>query len=223
MNFLIDPQVKVMFPDVKIGVLIAQGLTPCPRSNEIAALIRGSEEEIRKKYTLQQLATFPKIADWREAYLKFGFKPSSYRSSIEALMRRILQGKQLPSINPIVDLYNLISIRHMLPAGGDDLDKVEGTIRLTVAHGSEHFVMLGSEAPEKILEGEIIYRDDKEVLCRAWNYRECEKSKILANTQNVCLVLEGLTHTTKDEILRACNELKKLLIAYCNATDIKIF
>ncbi len=215
MKFRIDPAIAQMFPDVKIGVLFAQGLTPCQSSAEIAALLRNAEEEIQKKYTLEQLASVPKITDWREAYRKFGFKPSSHRCSVEALLRRVLQGKQLPSINPIVDLYNFVSIKHLLPVGGDDIDKVDGGITLTIADGTEHFVLLGSEAPEKIVKGEVVYRDDKEVLCRSWNYRECEKSKITAQTQNVCLVIEGLSHTTKEEISSACTELKELLNTYC--------
>ncbi len=204
-----------MFPDVKIGVLIAREIDNEVQSGEIPLLLRRAEEEIRKKYELEQLAALPKIADWREAYRKFGFKPSSHRSSVEALLRRILQGKELPSINALVDLYNLISIQHVLPAGGDDLDQVEGGITLTIADGTERFVMLGADKAEEIKKGEVIYRDDLEVLCRSWNYRECEKSKITEKTKNVCLVLEGLEHTSNEEISQALSELKMLVGSFC--------
>lgn len=215
MKFKIDPAVIAMFPDVKIGVLIARKIDNEVQSGEIPLLLRRAEEEIRKKYELEQLAALPKIADWREAYRKFGFKPSSHRSSVETLLRRVLQGKELPSINALVDLYNLISIQNVLPAGGDDLDQVEGGITLAIADGTERFVMLGADEPEEIKKGEVIYRDDREVLCRSWNYRECEKSKITEKTKNVCLVLEGLEHTSNEEISQALFALKALVGSFC--------
>lgn len=216
--FGIDPMIPGMFPSAKMGVLVCKGLNNTGAYPEIASMLRKVEEDLRQRYTVEGLATLPKISDWREAYRKFGFSPSAHRSSIEALLRRVLQGKQLPSISPIVDLYNITSLRHILAAGGDDLDKVEGGITLTVADGSELFIMLGTDKPEPIKKGEVIYRDDKEVLCRSWNYRECDKTKITPGTTNVCLVLEGLEHTSSDELHQAIHELKQLLQHYCQGS-----
>ena len=218
MHLKIDPSITAKFPHVKLGLLVAKGINNQGSHDEISALLRSVEEELRKKVPLDTLATFPKISDWREAYRSFGFKPSAFKSSIEALTRRVLKGGELPSINPLVDLYNFTSIKHILPVGGDDLDKIEGDITLTLADGSEKFVMLGTDTLTEIKEGEVIYRDEKEVLCRAWNYRECDKSKITEATQNACLVIEGLEHTTKEEIMQALSELKHLLETYCNGT-----
>jgi lysyl-tRNA synthetase class 2 len=78
--------------------------------------------------------------------------------------------------------------------------------------------MLGTDKPEPIKKGEVIYRDDKEVLCRSWNYRECEKTKITPSTKNVCLVLEGLEHTKTDELHAAIAHLKQLLHKYCQGS-----
>ncbi len=215
MKFSIDSRIIQMFPNVKIGVLIACNIDNSSEQQNVFNLLRRAEKDAREKYQLEGLATLPKIADWREAYRKFGFKPSSFRSSIEAIIRRILQGKSLPSINSIVDVYNVISIEYMLPVGGDDIDQIGGDIILTIADGTERFIMLGSEKSEEIKKGEVIYRDDKEVLCRAWNYRECNKSKITINTKNICLVVEGLEHTSEEEILKALSRLKELLTPLC--------
>ncbi len=218
MYFSIDPMIPGMYPAVKMGILVCKGLNNEGHYPEIVSQLRQVEEDLRQKYTIEGLATLPKIADWREAYRKFGFSPSAHRSSIEALLRRVLQGKQLPSISPIVDLYNITSLKYILAAGGDDLDRVEGGITLTVADGSELFIMLGTDKPEPIKKGEVVYRDDKEVLCRCWNYRECEKTKITPGTKNVCLVLEGLDHSSSEEIHQAIAELKQLLLKYCQGT-----
>ncbi len=217
-EFRIDASIIEKYPTVKVGMIEGRGLNNQKTSPEIVTHLREMEQEIRQKYTLETLAVLPKVHDWREAYRKFGFSPSAHRSSVEALLRRVVQGKELPSISPIVDLYNVVSMKHLLPAGGDDLEKVVGSIRLTVADGSEKFIMLGSDKPEFIKKGEVIYRDDEEVLCRSWNYRECEKTKITAATQNVCLVLEGLEHTTEHEIKEAIQELRSLLERYCQGS-----
>jgi DNA/RNA-binding domain of Phe-tRNA-synthetase-like protein len=222
MKFSIHPSIIELFPEVKIGLLVVKGFDNQKNREKIVSLLRLTQQAIREKYRLEELSTLPKIADWREAYRKFGFKPSSHRSSVEALLRRILQGKELPSINLLVDLYNLISVKHILPVGCDDLDQVDGNITLTIAEGTENFIMLGAEKPEEIKKAEVIYRDDKEVLCRSWNYRECAKTKITENTKNVCLVLEGLSHTSQQELMSALSELKTLLSSCCEA-DFKEF
>ncbi len=217
-QFRMDAAILEKYPDAKVGMIFGRGLNNKTSSPDIVAKLRQTENEIRQKYTLETLLALPKINDWREAYRKFGFAPSAHRSSVEALLRRVVQGKELPSINPIVDLYNIISMQNVLPAGGDDLGKAVGSIRLAVADGSEKFIMLGTDKLEPIKKGEVVYRDDEEVLCRSWNYRECEKTKITPETQDVCLVLEGLEHTTRHEIEQAIHELKSLLETYCQGS-----
>ncbi len=216
MNFYIEPSVIEKYPQLKIGVLIVKGIKNQGDMDEIAKLVETNSESVKKKYAGKEITKEPKILDWREAYKAFGYKPSSYRCSAEALIRRVIADKGLPNINPVVNLYNMISVKHSLPAGADDLDKVSGTIRLAMAKGNEPFVTLGSREEDTAKEGEIIYRDDKEVLCKAWNWRESDKSKITEESKNVSLVIEGLEHTRPDEITNALNELKTLIQKYCD-------
>ena len=123
----------------------------------------------------------------------------------------ILDDINLSSINKIVDIYNFISIKHMVPVGGDDTSKVEGDITLRIASGSEKFVQLGSEEVDHPKAGEVVYSDDKEILCRRWNWRECDKSKMTPETTNVALVIEGLGIEVKE----IAEELKELVVKYC--------
>lgn len=222
MKIKIDSTIINQFPDVKIGVLIVENVNNKNASEKIRLMTLQMEDSIRKGYTLENIALVPKIDDWRQAYRAFGCKPSEYRSSIEALLRRILQGKDLPAINPIVDIYNLISIKYLLPAGGGNLDKIKGDMRLTKATGTEHFVMLGSSTPMPIKPDEVVYLDDKEVLCRAWNYRESDTTKITDDIQNVYLLVEGLQNTSDDEIAHALSELAALVSSFCGGVVKKI-
>ena len=215
MKFYIEPPVIEKYPDLKVGVLVVKELDNRGSAEEIVQLMEQTFEKIQAHYKDKELAKEPKIMDWREAYKAFGYKPSSYRCSAEALLRRVISGKGLPNINPVVNLYNMISVKYVLPAGADDLGKTEGDIRLAAAQGGEHFVTLGSRKEETAQSGEIIYRDDAEVLCKAWNWRESDKSKITEESQNVSLVIEGLAHTRPGEIKKALQELSGLIQKYC--------
>jgi len=218
MKIKLDQPLIDQFPHVKIGILTIRGADNKTPQPELLKLLREEENQVRERLSTETLTDDQKIADWREAYRTFGFKPSKYRPSVEALLRRVLQGKELPDLSPLVNIYTLISIKHTLPAGSDDLDHISGPIRLTMAEGTETFHMLGAEEAITVEKGEVIYRDDDEVLTRAWNYRECEKSKITPESTNVNLVIEGLEHTTRAEMKQALQEMKALVQQFTGGT-----
>jgi len=214
MRFSIAQEVLEKFPEVKIALVVAKGIDNAKVSDELLSELRSVENEIKQKLKLETLTTHPKIVDWRNAYSFFGAKPKTFKNSVESLLRRVLKHGELPTINAIVNTYNMMSIKHILPAGGDDLDKVDGNITLTIAKGGEPFTLLGGASTEQAEKGEVIYRDDKEVVCRRWNWRECDKTKMTEETKNVCLVIESLQSTTKEELLIAMNELKEKVMEY---------
>lgn len=218
MHFKIDSKIIKQFPDVKIGILIGKNINNTGSSDVIDSLLPGVVDRLKAEYKVDEITSIPKIKDWRNAYKLFGCKPSKYHSSIESLLRRVLKGKPLPSITPLVDCYNYISLKYFLPAGGGDLDTITGNIQLTIAKNDEKFMLLGTSSFETIPKGEIIYKDKDKILCRAWNYRESEQSKITRDTQNVYLALEGLSHTSYEEMKKVLEELQKLLFQYCGGT-----
>jgi lysyl-tRNA synthetase class 2 len=185
---------------------------------EISELLKKQSEEVKRDFDLEKLAKDPKIIAWREAYSSFGAKPKKHRCSVETLYRLILEGIELRSINKLVDLYNYISLKYMLPVGGDDIDRVDGNIVLRFAQGTESFVQLNSDRVDRPKKGEVIYADDKEVLCRRWNWRECDKSKMTEKTKNVALVIEGLPPATTREIRSAMQELGRLISKFCGGS-----
>jgi lysyl-tRNA synthetase class 2 len=127
----------------------------------------------------------------------------------------VLKGLDLRHINKIVDLYNYISLKCMIPAGGDDTAKVDGDIILKFAVGDEPFTALNSKEMETAKEGEVVYADSKEVLCRRWNWRECDKTKMTEKTKDVILVVEALPPVTREELEEVEEDLSRLTIKYC--------
>jgi lysyl-tRNA synthetase class 2 len=223
MKLKIDTKIFVKFPELKIGVVTARNIDNHGPSDETMQLIREKEKEIRENYDTESLSQNPKINSWREAYSSFGAKPKKYKSSVESLYRMVLKGLDLRHINKIVDLYNYISLKHMIPAGGDDRAKVDGDITLKIAVGNEPFTALNSKEKETAKEGEVVYVDGKEVLCRRWNWRECDKTKMTEETKDVILVIEALPPATREELAAVGEDLTRLIIKYCGGeirTDI---
>jgi DNA/RNA-binding domain of Phe-tRNA-synthetase-like protein len=215
MKLKIDTKIFEKFPELKIGIVTARSIDNIGLSDEIMQLIREKEKEIRANYDTETLSQNPKINSWREAYSSFGAKPKKYKSSVESLYRMVLKGNDLRHINKIVDLYNYISLKRMIPAGGDDVAKVDGDIILKFAVGNEPFTALNSMERENAKEGEVIYADSKEVLCRRWNWRECDKTKMTEETEDVILVVEALPPVTGEELEEIEEDLSRLITEYC--------
>jgi len=223
MQFQIDPEIVKKFPDLKLGVVVAHQVCNGVSSNELQQQSKSIQERIRVQLSLEDVQTLPEIVRWQEAYRLFGSNPKKFRNSIESLLRRVVSGKDLPSINLLVDIYNLISLKYFIPIGGDDLDKVEGDILLTYAKGDEKFICLGSDTGEIVDAGEVIYRDDVDILCRRWNWREAQKTCMTNTTKNVVLVFEVLHESQYPALTKAVEEAAKLLQDYGRATTKILF
>lgn len=199
-----------------IGVIVAQEVVNKDTPKEVWALLKKEEGGARKKFAAENtLGRDPFITAWRRAYKKFGSDPHQYRSSSEALLRRVLKGNSLPSVNTLVDLYNLISIKYVLPVGGEDRDALKGNLYLCHAQGSEGFVRLGGTENEPPEAGEVVYKDEEGVVCRRWNWREADRTKLTIQTRNAVIVVDGLAEIGRDAVEKATDELAALITRYC--------
>ncbi len=215
MQFKIDDQIFRQFPSLNIGIVVAKGIDNKSESRDALALLTVQSNKIRAKYNLETLKELPKMNAWRDAYKSFGAKPKKHTCSVENLYRMILAGVSLRHINKIVDIYNYISLKHMVPVGGDDMDKIDGDIVLRFANGDETFIRLNSDEVDHPKEGEVVYADDKEVLCRRWNWRECDKSKMTEQTKNITLVVEGLSPVSNEDVQSIVEELGQWVEKLC--------
>lgn len=218
MKFTVADEIFKKYPDLNIGLLVAKGINNKGKDQEVLEMIANEIISIKQNHVKENLSQNPKIEAWRRAFSEFGAKPKNYKCSVENLYRMILDDIELKSINRIVDIYNYISLKYMIPAGGDDIDKIEGDITLKIANGDEKFVQLNTDEVKHPKEGEVIYSDDKEVLCRRWNWRECDKSKMTEDTENVALVVEGLSPLNIEDVELILNDLSSLVQKYCGGS-----
>lgn len=146
---------------------------------------------------------------WAEVFRRFGAKPQRTPCSAEALRKRVLRDGNLPSIDPVVDLYNAISLAYAIPVGGENAQAYVGAPRLVVADGSEPFDTMkeGAPAHEFPDAGEVVWRDDQGVTCRRWNWRQGVRTRLDAQAQQMWFILESLPEMPLESLTEAGDKL----------------
>lgn len=210
-KFIIEEDFWLLFPHAKIGIVICEGIDNSIRNVEIyEKLLQEAEIEAHTFLGQEEFSSNPVISVWRKAFQQFKTKKGA-RSSIEALLKRVKNGNHIGTINPLVDIYNSISLRYGLPCGGEDIDTFVGDIRLTQATGNEPFLPLGSDENAPPYEGEIVYKDDEGAICRCWNWREAQRTMLTEQTKNAFLCLELIDETRGEEFDNALQDLANLV------------
>lgn len=209
----VDTAVFDLRPDYRALLLTADGLRGGESYPVSERILTEAETAARKLLGRQPPERLPHPAAWREAYRAFGGKPQRTRPSVEALLRRLGQGG-LPRIDRITDVYNAVSIAHLLPIGGEDRTAYVGSPRLVRAEGREPFDTTagGEPAVEHPDTGEVVWRDDAGVTCRRWNWRQCTRTRITTGTSNALFILDALEPLTDDAVHAAGDALTGALL-----------
>lgn len=218
-SFRLESEFLALFPDATVAIAAIRGVDNTVNDPEIWPMLEVEIARAAESIGAGEISQHPAVAPWRAAFAQFGVKPSKYRSSIEAMLRSAQSGR-LRSINPLVDLYNTISLRHLLPVGGEDLSKISGDVRLTRAIGDEHFQPLGADTPEPPPAGAVIYRDDEGVICSCWNWREAERTMLTPETTDAVLVIESIPPLDADAARIAIDDLAALVERHLGGTAV---
>ncbi|HEX6014207.1 MAG TPA: phenylalanine--tRNA ligase beta subunit-related protein [Geminicoccaceae bacterium] len=184
---VVDPAVWHLRPDFVALSLVVRGGRNAPSDARSAAALQAASED---RTTAAGWAE-PHLEAWRDAYRAFGAKPQRTPCSAEALRRR---ARTPPTVNHLVDAYNALSLRFAVPIGGEDLTAYQGPPRLTVAVGNEPFetVKDGMAVVEQVDPGEVVWRDDRGVTCRRWNWRQTPLTRLGAHSTEMWFVVERL-------------------------------
>ncbi|MGY1607533.1 B3/B4 domain-containing protein [Geodermatophilus sp. SYSU D00700] len=210
----VDPAVFDLRPDYRALLLTADGLLGGPGDAVSERVLAAAEDDARRLLAGRSPEELPHPAAWREAYRAFGARPQRTRPSVEALLRR-LDPDGLPRIDRITDVYNAVSVAHLLPIGGEDRAAYAGPPRLVRAEGDEPFDTTagGAAVVEHPEAGEVVWRDDAGVTCRRWNWRQCTRTRITTGTSSAVFVLDVLDPLTDDDATAAADALTEALLA----------
>lgn len=214
-KFVIEDPIFEIFPQVRIGILVCRGIDNHVKDEtayeaEYGAYLREAEKAALKYVSDPEFTANPVIRTWRDAFYKFRTKKGA-RCSIEAMLKRVSRGDHIGNINPLVDIYNVISLKYGLPVGGEDMDKFDGDIRLTIADGSEDFVTLGSDRSEPPYPGEVIYKDSAGAICRCFNWRESVRTMLTDDTANAFMCIETVDGASDEALNAALDELISMI------------
>jgi len=208
MRLIVGDAVRRRFPTYRAVVVQASGLRNGPSDRDSVELLREAEARARSRLGDRVPNALPEIAAWRAVMSAFGCKPSRYPCSAEALLKRVARGDELPAVNRLVDLYNAISVAWALPLGGEDVERVRGDVVLMPASGDEEFD--GGDPPAP---GEIVWRDQLGVTCRAWNWRQGTRTRIAEASTHVYFLLEAIEDEGVRALGPAADELRAHLAA----------
>lgn len=213
-TYSVSPEIFHDHPDYRRGVVVFRNLDNRRPDAELTAQLRAGEHSVRQRITGNP-ADFPQIAAWRDAYRRFGAKPSEHRSAIEALSRRVLKPDSLPDINPLVDIGNLLSLRYLLPAGVHPIGLQSRAIELRKARDDDRFLIEQGVEPESIASGEIVLAAGSRVLTRRWTWRQAADTRTLADTDCVFFDIDGLPPTSAADVQAAMADLVELVARFC--------
>jgi lysyl-tRNA synthetase class 2 len=190
MRFRIDEKVREKYSQIEAGWLVAE-IFPKSLDSRVEQWKGSLAEELASiGLSIDNLASHPDVAGWRQVFSSMGVKPSKYRSSLEALLRRVLKEKSLWTVNSIVDLYNCVSVRTLLPMGAFDLDKIKGNIEIRYGKSGEKFYPLGSEEAEEVLPGHVVYADSEKICTWLWNHRDSRLAGLDEGSRRAVFVVD---------------------------------
>ncbi|WP_330177148.1 phenylalanine--tRNA ligase beta subunit-related protein [Streptomyces sp. NBC_01498] len=225
LTLTVSDEVRSLVPGFTPLAVEAHGLVNGPSTEAGSALLDDATRRLAARLDGRAPHEDPHMVAWRAAYTAFGSKPSRTRNSGEALAKRALADGGLPRINLLVDLYNAISVAHLIPVGGEDIDRIEGTMRLVRATGDEpfHTAAGGEPVVEHPDAGEVVWRDDEGVTCRRWNWRQGVRTRLTEESVNAVFLLEALDPMSREALDAAGTELAEKLEKFSPGARITVY
>lgn len=190
-----------LHPNVNVG-------EPVARYTTIATdrLVQATESE------------FSEIQAWRRAFSAMGLKPTQYRCASESLLRRLRKEGSLPSIHPLIDLCNAISVAFAVPVAAIDLAHVREWIEVRHATGDERYQTFGGDI-EHPAQGEVIFADAAgQAHARRWTNRQSGLSAISAASSDVLIVSEALHPSAPTDMPQVLDALRSEIAANWGVT-----
>jgi len=218
-TFFYDDAILKQFPQTVGGVILAQNIQIAADVTALQAAYTDEQAAVRERIGTTPLSQLPSLAAWRQVFRAFNVDPTKYRSAPESLLRRLTKKGDIPQINPLVDIGNLISIRYALPVAVFDTQAVRGVVRVHFATGVERYRELGCDEIIHPEVGEVIFSDEQQmVIARRWCWRQSAESAAQPSTQNAIITIEAQHDVGHETVTNAVNDCIELLQTYTMST-----
>ena len=157
-------------------------------------------DEVKARCSIETLKTDPTVRAYRDFYWKLDIDPTKTRPSGEALLRRVLHGDELPQISTVVDGYNLVSMKAIIPVSGFDYEKLDPPFQVRFAESTETFAGIGMSKPLALKKNTLVLADQNQILC-IYPYRDSDHSKITFQTRDALIVAYGSPGITENQLM----------------------
>lgn len=218
LEYRIEAAVFRLCPGYRRGLLLSRDLKNAPSPAQLVETLRNQEAALRAQVTGNP-AEHPRIAAWREAYRRFGARPSEFRASVEALARRVLRGDALPSINALVDIGNIVSLRYLMPVGVHPVPGNPGALCLRLAEPADRFAPPDGAPEESPEPGEVVFTQGSTVLTRRWTWRQAAGTLTLPATSAVFCNFDALQVVPDEELQAAIDDTQRLVDEFCGGSS----
>ena len=211
MKFIVQKEVFDKLEDLYIGVVVAKGIDNSKEYKEIDKMLDESISNAKKEFLDVKAKEDSRVIPYREAFQKVGINPNKFQCSVEAMVNSISKGRDVPHINPLVNLNNAISLKYTLPMGTHNLGLSNSDIELRFSQPEDTFIPMGSDEKEQLDENELVYVVDHNVRTRRWAWRQSKEGMIDKNTEYVFFPIDGFKGFNDDKVNEAIKELSTVL------------
>lgn len=214
MALSIDSELSIRFPDLAVLLIQIDGVKIQKKDEELENFKREIMAQVRNEYNLDALKDHQTFRAYRDFFWRIGIDPTKIRPAAEALIRRILAGKNIPNINTLVDVYNLASIKSRIALATFDAEKLEGDLIMRFAKEGEEFYGIGMENPLVLKGGEIVICDNEKMIA-VYPYRDADNTKVTEKTKNVTIVVCGVPGISKTTLENASKVTLEYIKRFC--------
>jgi len=214
-DFCYHPDLLQRYPNLCGGVILARGMHNRPTPPELQEAFQAEQRLVLRRIGDTPLSEIPSLSAWRGVFRGFGVEPTKYRSAAEALLRRLTKKGDIPSINALVDAYNLVSIRYAVPMAAFDTRHLNGSLTIRFADGSEWFT--AHDEPEAVHPepGEVIFVDETGLIfARRWCWKQSFESTTALDTTTAIITVEAHHAEARQDVTLAMADLIELLSKY---------
>ena len=198
-----DQEVFELFPEESVHGIVFDGVADFNPAAVAPWKQRAIDTVSSSSFTSETILDAPAVKEWRNAFQRFGVKPSKFRSSIEQLYRRALKQEIIETSLPLVNLYCYVSLIEMVPMGAYDLEKVEGDIVIRLSKENEIFLGIGDTTPLIAHPGVVVYSDDGGIICWAWNHRDAARVSLSPETNSAIFFVDSSSHVSESRAAAA--------------------
>jgi DNA/RNA-binding domain of Phe-tRNA-synthetase-like protein len=215
----IDSALKERFAGLRVIVGYVDGVKV---DRSAVGLQRFKDElfgQVREKYSLESLKDVAVFRAYRDFFWRVGIDPTKVRPAAEALIRRILAGRPIPSINNVVDSYNLASIKTEIALAAFNRNELQGNLLMRTAGKGEGFLGIGMSEPMELKGGEIVISDEEKLIA-VYPYRDAERSKVSDATRNILLLVCGVPGIDKEILMNAGETAVEFVTRFCGGEGV---